>query len=34
MKDGIDSGTSMGKAMLSIAAVFAEMERVTAEPRP
>ena len=27
VKDGIDSGTSMGKAMLSIAAVFAEMER-------
>lgn len=27
VKDGIDFGTSMGKAMLSIAAVFAEMER-------
>ena len=28
VKDGIDSATTMGKAMLSIAAVFAEMERV------
>lgn len=27
VKDGIDSATPMGKAMLSIAAVFAEMER-------
>lgn len=27
VKDGIDSATTMGKAMLSIAAVFAEMER-------
>ena len=26
VKDGIDSGTSMGKAMLSIAALFDEME--------